>query len=139
MYPIIIDYDNDEILIPNETIQAISLSKDFMILLSKQCNELVIRPGTIAMPEIEGKVGRKGNPLSMRKSWNENKQCYYIDQIRLLLRPFLEYEMYGRYEVHGKLNNGLLFYDIPQAFDIVDTSDYKVVSPKEFHNCMIER
>lgn len=40
--------------------------------------------------------------------------------------------MEGCYELHGKLENGELLYDLPHSFEIIDLTDYDLVSPDVF-------
>ena len=82
MYPITLDLDNDELLIPKETIQAISSSGDFNVLFSQHYGKLKIKPGVIKRSYASNRVGRKNGPISCRKSWDENRKCYCITQFR---------------------------------------------------------
>ena len=41
-------------------------------------------------------------------------------------------EMKGHYELHAKLENGELLYELPQFLEIVDLTDFDLVSPDVF-------
>lgn len=135
MYPITLDLDNDELLIPKETIQAISSSGDFIVFLSNQYGKLKISPGVIKSPNVSNRVGRKNRPFSFRKNWDKNRKCYCITQFRRFFNHIIDSpinEMKGHYELHAKLENGELLYELPQFLEIVDLTDFDLVSPDVF-------